>query len=331
MIAAPPDRDAPASPATARARALVELRTPAAEALGRAAGDPDGDLDALVTTLRAGLAELADPDYLGGQQRVAPGIGPVIGVRQPLLNAVTRGLRSATGQDSTSTLLDIADRMLREPEPELHWLAFDLLDRSITADPERTWQLVRAEARAAREWITVDALARVAGRGILAEPYRWAELEQLVYSPSRWERRLVGSTLATIPHLDRTAGRTAEVAARGIGLIADLIGDDAPDVQKALSWALRTLHTVDPQAVAGFLRAEAATAATTDDGHRAWVIRDTLAKLPDELAAELRAATAGIRRHADAPSTSRAAATAAAFAGLGVDIPPAQRPIVPRA
>ena len=30
------------------------------------------------------------------------------------------------------------------------------------------------------------------------EPLSTAELEQLVYSPSRWERRLVGSTIATM-------------------------------------------------------------------------------------------------------------------------------------
>ena len=170
--------------------------------------------------------------------------------------------------------------MLAEQPLEFHWLAFDLLERAIGADPERAWQLVRAEARTAGDWITVDTLAHVAGRGILAEPYRWAELEQLVYSPSRWERRLVGSTVATIPFVDRTAGRTADVARHGLALVGDLIGDAEPDVQKALSWALRNLAAVDLPATVAFLRAETARAAATADGHRAWVIRDTFEKLP---------------------------------------------------
>ena len=147
----------------------------------------------------------------------------------------------------------------------------------------------------------MDSLAHVAGRGILSEPYRWAELEQLVYSPSRWERRLVGSTIATIPHVDRRAGREPDVAAHALPILADLIGDADPDVQKAISWALRSMSVVDHDATLAFLRREAATAARDDDGHRAWVVRDALEKLPPEEAAELRTAAVGIRKRPGAP------------------------------
>jgi hypothetical protein len=68
----------------------------------------------------------------------------------------------------------------------------------------------------------------------------------------------------------------------------------------------------------------------TGDGHRAWVIRDALEKLPPQAAGELRATVAGIRKRPGASSTSRAAETAAAFIGLGVAVPPAERSIVPR-
>ena len=167
--------------ATVRARAFVAAHLPAAEALGRSAGDLAADPADVAAALRDGLASLADPEYLEGQRRIAPGIGSVAGVRSPLLAGVTRGLRATTRRDRSTTLLEIADRLLREPLLELHWLAFDLLGRAIGAEPERAWQLVRAQARTASDWITVDSLAHVAGRGILAEPYRWAELEQLVY------------------------------------------------------------------------------------------------------------------------------------------------------
>ncbi len=280
--------------------------------------------------LQDGLPALADPEYLDGQRRIAPGIGEVVGVRNPLLTAVARGLRSATKGDRPSTLLDIADHLQRQRPLELHWLANDLLDRAIGSEPERAWQLVRREAKAAGDWITVDNLAHVVGRGILAEPYRWAELEQLVYSPSRWERRLAGSTVATIPFVDRKAGRTPQVVSRGLGIVGDLIGDREPDVQKSLSWALRNLLSVDRDAATAFLERETAYAAEHHDGHRAWVIRDTFEKLHPDTAAQMRAALASVRRHADAPSTSRASATAAAFTGLGVGVPPAERLTVHR-
>jgi 3-methyladenine DNA glycosylase AlkD len=227
-------------------------------------------------------------------------------------------------------VLDVADALLREPLAELRWLGIDLLERTIAAEPELTWQLVRAQSRRATEWVTVDRLARAVARGILAEPYRWAELEQLVYSPSAWERRLIGSSIATLPHLGRHPDERAECVRHGLPLLADLIGDAEPDVQKALSWALRTLAAVDLPATAGFLRAEAATARATGDGHRAWVIRDTFAKLPAALAGELRATLEGIRRLAGAPSTSRARATAAGFTMLGVDVQPSERATIER-
>ena len=319
----------PSAP-TARARALVVERLPDAVALGRAAGNVAPEPVAAVGLLRIGLAALADPEYLAGQQRMAPGIGLVLGVRGPLLHAVGRGIRATTRRDGGTVLLDLAERLLREAPLELHWLAFGLLERTIGADPERSWQLVRAEARSAGDWITVDTLARVAGRGILAEPFRWAELEQLVYSPSRWERRLVGSTIATIPFVERTAGRSAEVCRRGLALVGELLGDAEADVQKALAWAIRSMTILDLPATVAFLRAEAARAATTGDGHRAWVIRDTFEKLPVTIAAELRSAVEGIRKRPGAPSTSHAAAVAAGFRGLGLAVPPAERPVITR-
>jgi hypothetical protein len=76
------------------------------------------------------------------------------------------------------------------------------------------------------------------------------------------------------------------------------------------------LTVVDRDAVEAALRAEAERAAATDDGHRAWVIRDTLAKLDPAVADELRTRLAGIRKRAGAPSTSAAADAAARFGGL---------------
>jgi 3-methyladenine DNA glycosylase AlkD len=318
------------SPTTERSKAFVEAHLDAALLLGRQAAEDGLDPAGIAAGVAAGLPALADPEYLEGQRRVAPGIGELLGVRNPLLAAVTRGLRAATRHDRPSTLLDIADHLQRKEPLELHWLANDLLDRAITREPERAWQLVRREAKTAGDWITIDNLAHVVGRGILAESYRWSELEQLVYSPSRWERRLAGSTVATIPFVDRRAGRAPAIASRGLGIVGDLIGDSEPDVQKSLSWALRNLLYVDPRAVTAFLDREAGLAAQTNDGHRAWVVRDTFEKLPAETVAHLKATLAEVRKRPGAPSTSRASAAAAAFRGLGVGVPPADRPTIDR-
>jgi 3-methyladenine DNA glycosylase AlkD len=310
-----PATAATTSATTARAVRLVADRKPDAEALGRRLADLVGEPDAFAAALTAGFAELADPEYLAGAQRVAPGIGRLYGVRWPLTAAVERGFRAATRRDGTAGFLEAAARLFAEPELEPRWFAFGLLDRLLPDDPERAWQLLRRGAREAGDWITVDTLAHPVGRGIILEPYRWAELEGLVFSPSRWERRLVGSTVATLPFVDHRRGRTPDVARHGLDLVAQLIGDAEPDVQKALSWALRSLATLDPDAVLAFVEREAELSAETHDGARAWVIRDALPKLPPEPAAVIRARLDGIRRRAGTPSTSRAAAIATRFAG----------------
>jgi 3-methyladenine DNA glycosylase AlkD len=302
---------------------LVAERRPIAEALGRDLAEHVNDPAAFAATLRDGLRGLSDPEYLEGQRRIAPGIGALFGVRWPLIEAVKRGFRESTRRERTGGWLFIADRLLREEELEPRWFAFGLLERLIPDDPERTWQLLRRAAREAGDWITVDSLAHPVGKGILAESYRWAELEQLVYSPSRWERRLIGSTIATAPFIDHRLGRQPDVARHGLDLIGQLLGDDEPDVQKALAWALRSLTLVDRGAVAAFCELESIRAAESSDGHRAWVIRDALAKLAPSAADPIRVRLEGIRRRAGAPSTSAAAAAAARFGegALGQPLP----------
>ena len=308
---------APMSDTTVRATALVADRRSDAVMLGRRLAEETGDPDRFAAVLSAGLAELADRESLAGQRRVAPGIGDLHGVPWPLIEAVKRGFREETRRERTSGWLFIADRLLGEPRLEAQWFAFGLLERLIVDDTERTWQLIRRAARQTADWITVDSLAHPVAKGILNEAYRWAELEQLVYSPSRWERRLVGSTIATMPFVDRRRGREPEVAVHGLGLIHELIGDNEPDVQKALAWAVRSMAAVDHAATTSFLESESIQAVARSDGNRAWVVRDALPKLDPGDAERIRARLAGVRRRAGAPSTSRAAETASRFgAGL---------------
>ena len=307
---------ASASTVTARAVAFVADHKPDAEALGASLAESINDPDGFADALRTGLGRLADPEYHEGQQTVAPGLGPTLGIRWPLQSAVTRAFRQATRRDRPSSLLFLADRLFREDYLEARWFAFALLERTLDDDPERTWQLLRRGAREAADWITVDDLAHPYGTGIAAEAYRWAELEQLVYSPSRWERRLVASTIATMTHGNRRTGRGPEVVDRALPLLGQLIGDAEPDVQKALAWAYRSLAQLDRERTTTALRAETDRAVATDDGHRAWVIRDALPKLDPTDADDLKARLDGIRRRPGAPSTSTASELATRFGGL---------------
>jgi 3-methyladenine DNA glycosylase AlkD len=297
---------------------LVRAAAQRARDLGRELGDALADPARFARELASAFKELADPRYRQGQAFVAPGIGPTFGVRTPIQVALQKGFETASRGASSAELLVVADRLVREPEREGRWFAIAILQRTIGREPERTWQLLRRAAADADDWITVDTLAHRFGKGILAEPYRWAELEQLTVSPSRWERRLVGSTVATMPFVDRTAGRTGDVVRHGLELLGALLGDAEPDVQKALAWGYRSMAMVDVEGTAAALDHEAATAARNVDGHRAWVIRDALGKLDTASAARIRTVLAGVRRRATDPATSEAAGLASRFAAVGL-------------
>jgi hypothetical protein len=302
------------SATTAASQLFVAAHLARATTLGASLADLAADPDAFMAAFRSGFAELSDPVYVEGQRLVAPGLGPVFGVRLPLMDAADRAFKRGTAGTSTSLILDVADRLLKEEMREARWFGMWNLGRLLPSDPERTWQLLRRAAHDGDDWISVDTLAHPYAEGILRDKRRWAEIEQLVYSPWLWERRLVGSTVATMPHVHRvpgfSAGHRSEIVAHGLAAVGQLIGDDEPDVQKALSWALRALAVLDETTVTRFLESETKTAVKTDDGYRAWVVRDSLSKLAPDKAASLRDALDGIRRRPRAPSTARAAAAA---------------------
>jgi len=301
-----------------RAQALVAERLPQARGLGSALAELIDQPEEFVELLRDGLADLADEPYRVEQARVAPGSGAVFGVRNPVLAAIVRQVRPALNEGSDASALWLAERLVTEPEREFTIVAHSALLRSLPTDPERTWQLMRRLARAANEWISVDSLAELYAAGILREHFRWAELEQLVYSGVRWERRLVGSTIARLPYQLPGQQRATLANSPGLMLIKSLIGDAEPDVQKALSWALRSWLEVDPRGVEQLVRDEADTAAGTDDGHRAWVVRDALSApaMDATFAAGIRQQLAGVRRAVAKPPTSAASVVARGFRGL---------------
>src|SRR5215210_7804074 len=108
----------PASDVTARAVAFVATHRDRADALGSALADLTNDTDGFAEAFTSGLRDLADPGYLAGQQRIAPGIGSIHGVRWPLLAAVQRGFRHASRGVPTTPLLFVAERLFRERELE---------------------------------------------------------------------------------------------------------------------------------------------------------------------------------------------------------------------
>ena len=139
-------------------------------------------------------------------------------------------------------------------------MALPCLRACLPDEPERSWQLLRRMGHAATDWITVDSLAEVFAQGVLAEPFRWAELEQLVYSDERMERRLVGATLARLPHAVPAPRARAALARRSLRSSASSSATPTLSPEVALVGAPRVEPGRRP-AVAAFLRAQATSRA----------------------------------------------------------------------
>lgn len=299
------------------AAAYVARNRAAASALGTELAQLIDDPERFVNRLMQGLRALSDAGYVETVDRVSPGTGSELSVRGPLVSAIQRPLRRRLRASAGSSALWLAQRLARCPERELRIFAQPCLERSLKEDPERSWQLMRQLGGRAGDWIEVDSLADVWALGVLAESYRWAELEQLVYSRLTMERRLVGATLARLPHrLPRAQRGTLrhEAWTHALGLLHQSIGDAEPMVQKSLSWAIREWRDIDAAGMQEFLRQETSIAVAGEDGSRAWVIRDALSNQPAGFAAELRSRLKGVRRKPGAASTSIAAGQAAAYA-----------------
>jgi hypothetical protein len=305
------------SEASTKAYAFVSAHLDGARQLGERLAEHIEEPEVFTGILREGLADLADPAYTAMAERASPGTAAPYAVRGPLIEAIWRPYRRALREGSSIPALLLAQHLVGAHDRDLRLFSLPCLRRSLREDPEQTWQLMRRMGRGAGDWIEVDSLADVWARGVLAESFRWAELEQLLFSEHTYERRLVGATLATIPHRV-PAGRRDELrpasVERAMTMIEQLMGDAETMVQKALSWAIREWARVDADAALALLRAEVDIAVEHRDGARAWVIRDALQSQPSEVTAALRDRLTGIKRDRNAPSTSIASGQAASFA-----------------
>ena len=305
------------SEASSKAAAFVSAHLEEAAALGAELAVLVDEPDAYLKRLTEGLVALSDPDYLAAVTRACPETPARYALRGPLTAAMSKPVKAALREGSSMPALMLAQRLAEADHRDLRLHALEPLRRALPEDPELAWQVMRRLGRAAADWIATDSLADLWARGVLAEHFRWAELEQLLYSRHTYERRLVPATLATIPHRVPTARRhelRPVAMARAFEVLRLLMGDAEVMVQKALSWAIREWTPVDAGVTAAFLGAEADIAAERADRARARVIRDTLAKQPPDVAAELRLRLEGLRRDLRAPSTSIASAQAPAFA-----------------
>ena len=268
------------SPA-ARGRAPRERSAPAAvvgpprrrrAALGRGGWpssihDPAGFVDDAARRLSSSWPT---PSTATGSSAVAPGHRARARRARPLLAAVSRALPDATRRRRRRPLLYVADRLFREPR------ARGPLARVRHARAPRR--------RRARTDLAAPPPGRARGRRLDHRRFASPTPSARASSPSRIAgrsssssstRRRAGSDGSWARRSQPSRSSTAAPGATPRSLSTawppgpSLIGDAEPDVQKALSWALRRWCHRPWRRRGGSSTREAAVATATADGHRA--------------------------------------------------------------
>ena len=304
-----------------RARHRVRRRAHGrrAEALGRGSAehihDPAASREPLHDALSRGSPIRSTSRASTASRRAS---GPTHGVRWPLLAAVLRGLQGGDATRAAATLLFLADRPPRTSRRSRRAGSRSACSSGPFADePERT--LAAAPPRRAR--------GRRLGHGRRARPpVRHAASSRSPTagpsSSSSSTRRPAGSAASSArrsrrcPHVRprRRAASRRRRARPGAPRPAHRRRRARTSRRRSRGPPVARRRSTSPRPWR-CLRTEAATAAATDDGHRAWVIRDACRSSPRRSRSELKDALGSIRSRRDQPNTSVAAATAAGFLG----------------
>ena len=217
--------------------------------------------------LRAWLASVGDPAKRAAFATLIPG-ARVIGVQVPVLRAKAADLRRAHRDLPIEAVADVMDRLAASKVREeilvgTFWLA--RYGRTLAALP---WRRIAAWLPALDNWETCDQLAMGVAAPVLdADPGRARRLLPLTVARSSWTRRFALATASAL-----NIKRRAHVADT-LAVCHPLVADPAPEVRKAVGWALRQATPHDPGAVERFLREHADSAHPT-------VMREGSEKLP---------------------------------------------------
>jgi 3-methyladenine DNA glycosylase AlkD len=207
---------------------------------------------AIVAALREWLAGAGDPAVRRSLETLIPG-ARTVGVPVPALRVAAIELRRLHRDLPLETVADITDMLVESRVREeiligTFWLA--RYGKKLQALP---WSRVTAWLPALDNWETCDQLAMGVAAPLLdAAPDLGSLLLPLTGARSHWVRRLALATASALNQKGRSH------VAETLTLCAPLVADPAPEVRKAVGWALRAATVHDPGAVERFLRAHRA-------------------------------------------------------------------------
>ncbi|OYT53856.1 MAG: hypothetical protein B6U72_04515 [Candidatus Altiarchaeales archaeon ex4484_2] len=223
-----------------------------------------------------GLQELlesyVDGDATKNYQRIIPGTGRFFGVPIPILRVIAAEIGEFIQKESTEAKL-LLETIWGEASFEARQIAGKCLEKFGPRNPEICLDFISSVLPDLDNWSVCDNLAMF---GVEPIVYSNPELvlplsEKWSKSENKWIRRFGVVSLRGYKRI-QTTDTVFEI-------LDSVMGDNEPDVKKAVSWILREITKKNPDEVAKHLMKWAKANPGKD---ARWIIKDGMKKLSND-------------------------------------------------
>ncbi len=206
------------------------------------------EVDRQVTTVRAALEAVADPDRVESMTRYMRDQFPFLGVASPELRQAIKPLLAEARTMAGDDLVALADRLWAQPEREFQYVATLVLRRAITALEAHHLDDLEALITTKSWWDTVDSLAAWSvGPLVRANPELTATMDDWIDHDDIW--------LARTAILHQLSYKGATDPDRLFLYAERRAADTEFFIRKAIGWALRQYARQEPDRVRSFVEA----------------------------------------------------------------------------
>lgn len=206
----------------------------------------------LLKDVKASLQEFSDPHRIEFARTSYPTKMEVMGVTVPNLKLVLRELKAQTREFSIDQKLQLAKALIREDVFELQQLAFEYLDSNKKVLKSLTEKDITELGRNLDNWLSVDYYAAfIVGFAWREKIISIEKVREYLQSDDFWIRRI--AIVATVSLNQKARGGLGD-SAQTLEICREVVSDHQDMIVKALSWALRELAKIEPEAVEDFIQ-----------------------------------------------------------------------------
>ena len=208
--------------------------------------DSEKTADRIIRSLR----KFTNPERRAHTVNYFPSAMENLGVSVVDLRKVVREMKKVLKTEAPATVLDLASAILDRNTLEGRQVAYEIVANHPKTTESLRLKDIEGLGRGMDNWTSVDAFATtLAGQAWREGRIRDAAIKRWARSKDRWWRR--AAVVSTVPLNMKSRGGSGDSCATL--MICEMVASDHDDmVAKGLSWALRSLVPVDPEAVLHF-------------------------------------------------------------------------------